>query len=199
MSLSVVMIVRNGVTPPADIVRAIRSVADIADEIVVVDTGSTDWTVAVLRQLQAEMPGKLRVFRRRWRFDFAEARNYSITKANGDWILWLDADEEVPPESRAKIREIVDRDDRGESYIFYLSGPRIPGLIPQLRLFPNRSDVYFVRPVHEQVVPALERAGIRVEVREDVLIKHHGYEDEGKLIESMRRNIEIAYIYAHKT
>jgi len=189
MSLSVNVIVRDGVTPPSDIVRAIRSIADIADEIVVVDTGSTDGTISVLRGM-LDLAGKMRVFRHRWRDDFAEARNYALDRSNCDWIMWLDDDEEVPKESVEKIGKLIEGDPVG--YIFFLDGPELSGHTPQLRLFPRVSGARWRYAVHEQIAPALIEAGIRIEERPDVRIYHYGYSDPARIHASWVRNGMIA-------
>src|SRR5437667_7943437 len=83
-SLSLTMIVRN---EEATLAACLSSAADLVDEIVVVDTGSTDGTKEVAARFGA------RVFDFPWRDDFAAARNESLSHARGNWILWLDGDE----------------------------------------------------------------------------------------------------------
>lgn len=73
--------------------------AEFCDELVVVDTGSTDATVDVAKAAGA------RVEHFEWIHDFAAARNYSFDAVTGDWIIWLDADDRVVPEVRAALRE----------------------------------------------------------------------------------------------
>lgn len=77
--------------------RCLASVADVVDEIVVVDTGSQDHTVAVAAAHGA------RVFQIPWTGDFSAARNAAIDRATGDWVLVLDADDELTPETRAAL------------------------------------------------------------------------------------------------
>ncbi|WP_442597933.1 glycosyltransferase [Neobacillus sp. D3-1R] len=71
------------------IARCLDSVKDIVDEILIVDTGSTDRTLEICKSFGA----KIEKFK--WNGSFADARNYGIQKATGDWIIWLDADEEL--------------------------------------------------------------------------------------------------------
>lgn len=73
--------------------RCLSSVQDIADEIVIADTGSQDNTKDICKSFQA------RVFDFEWENDFAKARNYALQHAEGDWILVLDADEELDQET----------------------------------------------------------------------------------------------------
>src|SRR5437660_1581456 len=88
--LSVAMIVRSCA---AELAATLRSVRDLADEIVVLDTGSTDGTREVASQCGA------RVFQQPWADDFAAARNACLAHASGEWVLWLDAGETLPAES----------------------------------------------------------------------------------------------------
>ena len=84
MDISLCMIVKN---EEDTIARCINSVKDIVDEIIIVDTGSTDNTLKILKNLNI-VP-----YRFEWINDFSAARNYAINAATGDWILFLDADE----------------------------------------------------------------------------------------------------------
>jgi glycosyltransferase involved in cell wall biosynthesis len=76
-----------------------------ADEIIVVDSGSTDRTVEQARRYTSQ------VFSVEWQ-SYGVARNFGLSHASGDWILWLDADERVTPELAAEIKQILERDDR---------------------------------------------------------------------------------------
>src|SRR3954466_16082072 len=97
MTLSVCIITLN---EEANIGRTLRSVKDIADEIVVVDSGSTDATVSIAQSFGAK------VFVEPWK-GFARQKNSSLEKAGSDWVLSLDADEEVAPELAASISAVV--------------------------------------------------------------------------------------------
>jgi glycosyltransferase involved in cell wall biosynthesis len=97
MTLSVCIITLN---EEANIVRTLESVREIADEIIVVDSGSTDRTVALAQARGAK------VFTEPWK-GFALQKNSSLAKASCDWILSLDADEEVSPELAASIKALL--------------------------------------------------------------------------------------------
>ena len=86
MKLSVCLIVRN---EEALLENCLKSVSQLADQLVVVDTGSTDKTLEIARSFNAE------IYHFKWCDDFAAARNESIKYATGDWILWIDADERL--------------------------------------------------------------------------------------------------------
>ena len=87
MQLSVVLITKN---EEANIARTLASVTELADEIIVVDSGSTDRTLEIARTFGP----KVKIFEEEWK-GFARQKNSAIAKANGDWIFSLDADEEV--------------------------------------------------------------------------------------------------------
>src|SRR5579863_9386494 len=84
MSLSLCMIVKNEETK---IERAINSAQGLVNETIIVDTGSTDGTKDKAKALGAQ------VYNFKWADDFSSARNFSISKAEMDWVLVLDADE----------------------------------------------------------------------------------------------------------
>ena len=89
--------------------RALESVKDLADEIVVVDGGSKDNTKEIARKYTDK------VYDFPWCDDFSKSRNFSLTKATGDWILVLDADEVIAKEDYDEIRKLVET----EEYVGY--------------------------------------------------------------------------------
>jgi glycosyltransferase involved in cell wall biosynthesis len=148
-SLSVILITKN----EADNIRAcIESVA-WADEIVVVDSGSTDSTVAICRELGA------RVYEHDWP-GFGVQKNRALAYANNDWVLSLDADERVTPELRAEIETILKAEQAADSYLvprlsnycgrfMYHSG-WYPDLLP--RLFRRGKARFSDDLVHERLI-----------------------------------------------
>ena len=97
MTISLCMIVKD---EEQVLARCLDSVKDCVDEIVIVDTGSTDGT----RELAKRYTQKLFSFR--WIEDFSAARNYALERATGDYLLWLDADDFLPPESAERLRQL---------------------------------------------------------------------------------------------
>ena len=90
MKWSLAMIARNN----EDVIgQTLESVKEFIDEIIVVDTGSTDNTISVAESYGAK------IYEFEWIDDFAAARNYSFSKATGDWIMWLDTGDIIPDES----------------------------------------------------------------------------------------------------
>lgn len=73
--------------------QCLSSVKDVIDEIIIVDTGSTDKTLEIAKSFNAK------IFNFDWINDFSAARNFALNKCSGDWILYLDADEELNPKS----------------------------------------------------------------------------------------------------
>lgn len=98
--LSITIITKNEAHNIADCLRSCR----FADEVVVVDCGSTDDTVAIARAEGAQ------VFEMDWAGDGPQ-KNRAIDRASGDWFFSLDADERIPPELAAEIRQAIERDD----------------------------------------------------------------------------------------
>lgn len=94
ISISLCMIVKN---EEQNIVRCLSSVKDIVDEIIIVDTGSTDKTKEVVSQFTNK------IYDFEWIHDFSAARNFSFSKATKEYILWLDADDVVMPEDQQKL------------------------------------------------------------------------------------------------
>lgn len=163
------------------------SVADLADEIVVVDTGSVDGTREIARARGA------RVVETAWTGDFAAARNRALDEARGEWILVLDADETLPAASRVRLRELVSGPAKAGYNLVQknrvaATGGHVSVLI--VRLFPNDPRVCFERPIHEQVNTGLERAGIPV-IDTDIVFEHAGYADAGAMADKTERNRRI--------
>ena len=112
MVLSVCIITYN---EEANIGRTLDSVKGIADEMIVVDSGSTDRTVELARARGAK------VFIEEWR-GFSRQKNAAMAKASGDWILSLDADEEVSPELAASIKALLKSGSPAPDYDAYMVG-----------------------------------------------------------------------------
>lgn len=167
-TLAVCMIARNeGRRLPT----AIESVRKIADQVVVVDTGSTDDTIERARSLGAQ------VVEYPWRDDFADARNRSLAEAGCDWVFCLDADEYLAPESESRLLKALSGKAgaymvRIESRVDSTAGKVFVNFFP--RLFRNLEGVRFEGKVHEQVTPSLEHLGVSIEVS-DIVITHTGY------------------------
>ncbi|MGB7566786.1 MAG: glycosyltransferase [Chitinivibrionales bacterium] len=182
-TLSVCMIVKN----EAQVLgRCLESCRDIADEIVVVDTGSTDATVKI-----AEAQGA-RVFASEWKNDFSYSRNISLRNASCAWILWLDADDVVPSQSVPIINALKKgAPDRVFGFVVRNQKPGNTGSeFVQARMFPNDSRICFERRIHEQMMLSALRIGLKL-VETRAVVEHHGYADPESLNQKALRNIGL--------
>ena len=163
--LSAVLIARD---EEAVLPRLLRSLRGAVDEIVILDTGSVDRTAVLAWERGAS------VFRGDWADDFALARNAALACAKGEWILWVDADEELvaPPE---RVRALLDAGPGAfEVEIENLTDDREGGdrmVHPALRLFRRGGATRWEGRVHEQVVD-FDGPLARIE---GPFLRHHGY------------------------
>jgi tetratricopeptide (TPR) repeat protein len=181
--ISLCMIVRN---EERFIRQCLTSVRQYVDQIVVVDTGSTDSTIPIARELGAE------IFEHPWANDFSEARNYSISQATGEWILILDADEMLAERDALQLRRFVsDSCVEGLKLIqrTYLQSANFVCATPNpkdyeeghqysdcvnvsvIRLFRNDPRIRYAGKVHELVEPSF--VAQRLSHNESNLVIHH--------------------------
>ena len=136
----------------ATIGTAVKSVLALVDEMILVDTGSSDNT-----RIIAEGYGA-RVLDVPWEDDFSQARNAALAEATGDWILVLDADEFLEPIRPVDFQRLL-HDPAAAGYRLRVSSTRHNGVASDscsLRLFRNQPDVRYRYPIHETIEPALE-------------------------------------------
>ncbi len=169
--LSACLIVRD---EEACLARCIESLRGIVDEIVVVDTGSTDRTVEIASGYGA----KVHSFA--WQDDFAAARNRSLSAAAGVWALWIDADEELSLKDAAALRGRLSREDIGGFDLEIINFTEDEGDRGQFvhwatRIFRLLPGVEFTGRVHEQITPSLAALGLHWEPLSCAGIRHYGY------------------------
>ncbi len=171
-SLSACLIVKN---EAARLPRCLASLRGVVDEIVVVDTGSTDESVAVAKRFGAK------VSQFAWCDDFASARNVAIERASSEWVLTIDADEWVKAGSAAALTGALN--DRSVvayrvKLINHLDGDRRDEEL-LTRLFRRRADIRYRGRVHEQVtddvVTVVEREGLGWGTAAGLVLEHDGY------------------------
>ena len=172
--ISLCMIVRNEERFLGD---ALTSVQGVVDEICIVDTGSTDGTVAIAESLGA------RITFISWRDDFALARNAALDMATGAWIFVLDADERLAPESQAALRALreIPPDGRGRwircRNLADSARETLASTNALVRIFPNDPAIRYRGTLHEFVARAGEPAALPADVT-PIEIVHHGYTHE---------------------
>jgi tetratricopeptide (TPR) repeat protein len=177
--------------------RCLASVKSVVDEMIVVDTGSKDRSKDIAVTFGAQ------VYDYDWQDDFAAARNYSISKASGDWILILDGDEVISPLDYDLFNKIVTK--KPKAPIAYSVTTRnynrlanIVGWMPndgrypeeeaaigwlpseKVRLFYGKNQIWFEGAVHELVDPVLKRNGIEIK-KCSIPVHHYGRLDKEKL------------------
>jgi glycosyltransferase involved in cell wall biosynthesis len=161
------------------------------DEIILVDTGSTDRTVEIAESFGAK------VFFQEWEDDFAKPRNLSLEHASGDWILVLDADEYLTEDSIPKIRELA-RNERAAGYHVLFRNDHEDGKtggVTMVRMFRKLPNIEYRYVIHEQVVMSLmEEANERslALFPSSIEVLHYGYSDQVMdERDKRRRNVEL--------
>ncbi|MGF9915647.1 glycosyltransferase [Paenibacillus ehimensis] len=179
--------------------RCLDSVKGLVDEIIVVDTGSTDKTV----EIASEFTDHVYLFQ--WINDFAAAKNEAISKSTAKWILVLDADEYVQPDEHQHLREHLQNLDHMAPQGIVLPIFNFLGHVKDrrflestaVRLFTNHPDVYFFRPIHEQIT---YRHGEIHLTNYHFKIFHTGYTDETRSRkDKSTRNLSIFESLSNKT
>jgi glycosyltransferase involved in cell wall biosynthesis len=181
------MIVRN---EEKNLGACLESAADLVDEIVIVDTGSTDRTRDVARRFGA------RVFDFPWIDDFAAARNESLRHATGDWIFWLDADDRIDARNRTKMQRLFaglgqENKAYGITYVYLPEPGRVLATeVKIIRLFRNHPEVRWQNRIHEDIMPALRALGASV-VSTDIAVHHVGYQNPAVRARKLKRNLRL--------
>jgi glycosyltransferase involved in cell wall biosynthesis len=178
------MIVRN---ESANLAEALACFSPFADEIIVVDTGSSDNTKEIAAKFTS------RVYDFEWADDFAAARNFAISKAGRSHQLWVDADDRITPENGNRIQALKALFDGKKAFYFKLENHRTgapPTYCLQMRCTPIIPDVRFEGRVHEQIFPSAARAGLEL-VTTDIVIRHLGYMNQEIRMAKARRNLAI--------
>lgn len=175
--------------------RCVQSLQNAVDEILIIDSSSTDGTV----QLVAHLPKVKVITSAAQNDDFAAKRNQALPHLNSDWVLWVDADEWLFEEDVQAVRQVAELfHDRGQvvlniCQVNYVQGKVRPDFgIP--RMFPLDRGLHYYGRVHEQVVPQdgamYENLVLRRPVR--IRLHHDGYEpDIVQLRSKINRNLRL--------
>jgi glycosyltransferase involved in cell wall biosynthesis len=190
-SLGLAMIVKDGART---LRNCIASLAAVTDQIVIADTGSSDGSSQLARDLGAE------VLDVPWQDNFAQARNAAVRALSTDWVLIMDDDEELDPGAPAKIPPLLENAQVGGYLVtlrnhipvkFGIGGhaasikssaspvPRAEGArayaeFAICRLFRRRPEIYYVGRVHEHVEPSIQALGLKL-APADFVIHHFGH------------------------
>ncbi|MGJ0906037.1 tetratricopeptide repeat-containing glycosyltransferase family 2 protein [Clostridium botulinum] len=184
MEITLCMIVKN---EEENIEKCITSAFHIVDNAVIVDTGSMDSTKDIIKKFGE----KVKLIEHEWKDDFSEARNISIENAKGDWILVLDADEEILGYKEPILKQITNTkkesfnikginkiDEEGGLNSFFYN-----------RLFKNKGYKYY-RAIHEQLNIDENKVGVLDEKISKII--HYGYSKENFIKrDKMNRNLRI--------
>ncbi|GIW88242.1 MAG: hypothetical protein KatS3mg108_2566 [Isosphaeraceae bacterium] len=187
--VSLTMIVRD---EEANLPACLESARGLFDEVVVVDTGSTDRTRELARAARA------RVFDFPWVDDFAAARNAALARATGDYAFWLDADDRIEPGERPRVERLLASLRPGDPAAHVVRCACDPGedggggatVVDHVRLFPLLEGVRWDYRVHEQILPALRRLGVPVRWS-DATVRHTGYVDAAVRARKLARDEAI--------
>ncbi|MBI9072783.1 MAG: glycosyltransferase [Melioribacteraceae bacterium] len=173
----------------------LRSVENAVDEIVIVDTGSTDRSLEIAKRFNAN------IFHFGWINDFSAARNFALQNSTGNWILYLDADERLTSASIDIIKELTSENKNLGINCVVNSIDEIggtPSIMNYVRLFRNLEGVKFEGKVHEQIESSLRKQNCEI-INSEIEIIHLGYnisQDELKV--KAKRNLDLlVHDYVH--
>lgn len=175
----------------------IDGVKDVADEIIIADTGSTDNSLKLLEDLKRKFKLNLTVYNFKWINDFSAAKNFALSKATGDWVIFCDADEYFDPKDRGKIRPLLKKIDAEKNIMGVISHllnvdadnhNMVTSSNTQIRLFRNLKELRFKRAIHEYL--AYTGEGSISFFESDLTVFHTGY-SSGIIKSKIERNKKI--------
>lgn len=172
-SLSACMIVKNEASL---IVDCLKSLQTLVTEWVIVDTGSTDETMALIQQ---QMP-TARVLKQPWADDFSQVRNWGVQQATGDWILSVDADEQLEPASIAILQQILrlrlpTRQALAPQFVSLYDNSAMSTVDMIPRLWRRSSQVVFYGRVHNRLGRSDQPTPLHVLTLPALRFKHLGF------------------------
>jgi tetratricopeptide (TPR) repeat protein len=195
LTLSLIMIVKDEQEMLPGCLEAVR---DVVDEMIVVDTGSTDDTVTIAEGFGAK------VVHFPWNGSFADARNVSIDHATGDWVMYLDADEHLMPEDAPALRDLLGKTWREAFYLVetnYTGGDDSGAAVTHhaLRLWRRRPQYRFEGRIHEQKTHTMPTYLPERFETTTIRMRHYGYlRSRITAKDKSRRNIELLEIEARE-
>jgi len=156
----------------------IASIREIADEIIILDTGSTDATIELAKAFGAQ------VYTAEWNDDFGAMRNKLLSFATKDWVLMLDADEQITPENSDRIQQLMVKQGKAYSCTILNIFPYqiIKSLLPinATRLFRRDLGLSYVERIHESVDNSLRKLTL-MPLPSEIEIHHYGFTEVKQL------------------
>ena len=190
MKISACVIAKN---EAENLPRWLASMRDFADEMIVVDTGSTDTTVEIARA------GGAKIFHFDWIDDFAAAKNFALDKASGDWVVFTDADEYFTEDSAPRVRPLIEEYDKKrkfDGFIVHLvnidmdTGVLLGTSAEVQRIFRHAPHIRFVGSIHEHVENLSGDPAREMAMAPGLVLYHTGYSPR-IIKEKSRRDLEM--------
>lgn len=181
--------------------RCLDSVKDLINELVLIDTGSTDKSLKIAESYKKQYKQiDFRIYQFQWSDNFAEVRNYALKKVKSDWILSMDADEILDSSSIPEIKQIISQQDALACLVnikHYIDIKKAYSLHIQKfhKLFRNHPDISYKREIHEQISDSIEDI-LKNEcqwqiINSEINIIHYGWHYENISPDKFQRNIRV--------
>lgn len=190
LSVAKISVVINTLNEEKNLPRAIASVKKLADEIVVVDMESTDKTREIAKKTGAK------VFTHKPTGYVEPARNFALSKATGDWILILDADEEIPTDLSQELKQISANSESADFYRLPRKNIVFDKWLQHSRWWPDynvrffrKGAVKWLDTIHS--VPQTEGMGAELPAEERLAIIHHNYAGVSDYLNRMLRYTDV--------
>lgn len=153
-----------------NIFRLLSYISDFVDQIVVVDTGSTDNTPKQCLKFGAELYYKI------WNNNFSEIRNFALEHMRTDWIIALDCDEIIEKEQFDNIYSLINEPQTGGINVKILNhlGNGTKSVHHYTRIFKNHQKIKYSGRIHEQIRPSIENLDLNI-INSNIEIIHNGY------------------------
>ncbi|MEJ8552661.1 glycosyltransferase [Tepidibacter sp. Z1-5] len=185
MNISLCMIVKD---EEMNLKKCLQSVVSFVDEIIIVDTGSTDKTKDIAKDFTEK------IYDFDWCNDFAKARNFSLEKANNDWILVLDADEVVADFKKKELAKYIGGNDRTVGRIkrinIFEDNIGSKRYIERVNRVFNKKHYHYEGIIHEQII-SKNKQNYKI-INVDIIADHIGYTKEViKNTDKINRNLKL--------
>ena len=187
IKISACYIVKN---EAENLVKSIKSLKNQVNEIVVIDTGSTDNTIVVARKLGA------RVYSFPWQDDFSKARNFALSKAKGDWLILLDADEYFTAKTSGNIRQVIRQAQQVDGLLvqlvnFDVDKAKVQNYFNALRIVRKQAGLHYEGMIHEELKLSGDNSMKLAQVPANMLeIYHTGYATSVSK-QKIKRNLQM--------